>query len=69
MTGVGCELKSKKLTHCFIGSYQITQRVGFVAYIVVLPPSLLNLHDIFHVSKVMKYISDPSHLIQTDECK
>lgn len=64
MTGVGCALKSKKLTPCFIGSYQITQRVGVVAYRITLPPPLENFHDVFHVSQLWKYISDPSHVIQ-----
>ena len=32
MTGVGHALKSKKLTPKFIGPYQISERVGTVAY-------------------------------------
>jgi hypothetical protein len=44
VTGVGRALKSKKLTPCFIGPYQITKKVGEVAYQVALPPSLSNLH-------------------------
>lgn len=38
MTGVGRALKSKKLTPRFIGPYQITQKIGVVAYRVTLPP-------------------------------
>ncbi|XP_058757901.1 uncharacterized protein LOC131631139 [Vicia villosa] len=67
MTGVGRALKSKKLNPKFIGPYQILQRVGTVAYRVALPPKLSNLHDVFHVSQLRKYISDPSHVIQRDE--
>ena len=52
MTGVGRALKSKKLTSHFIGPYQITERVGNVAYRVDLLPNLLNLHDVFHVSQL-----------------
>jgi len=52
MTGVGRALKSKKLTPCFIGPYQITKSVGEVAYQVALPPSLSNLHSLFHVSQL-----------------
>lgn len=63
MNGVIRALKSKKLTPCFVGLYQITQRVGYVSYIVALPPSLSNLHDIFHVSQRRKYIPDPFHII------
>lgn len=64
--GVGRALKSKKLTHRFIGSYQITQRVGVVAY-PVLSLSLSNFHDFFHVSQLQKYIHDLSHVIQMDD--
>ncbi|XP_050901824.1 uncharacterized protein LOC127108405 [Lathyrus oleraceus] len=66
-TGVGRALKAKKLTPRFIGPYQITSKVGKVAYRVALPPNLSNLHDVFHVSQLRKYIPDPSHVIQMDD--
>jgi len=50
VTSVGRALKSKKLTPRFIGSYQISERIGMVVYRVGLPPHLSNLHDMFHVS-------------------
>ena len=65
-TGVGRALKSKKLTPRFIGPYQITSKVGKVAYRVALPPNLSNLHDVFHVSQLRKYVPDPSHVIEMD---
>ena len=49
-TGVGRALKSRKLTPRFIGPFDILQRVSPVAYQVALPPSLSNLHSVFHVS-------------------
>ncbi|XP_050876147.1 uncharacterized protein LOC127079822 [Lathyrus oleraceus] len=67
MTGVGCALKSKKLTLHFNGPYQITQQIGVVAYRVVLPPYFSNLHDVFHISQLRNYIPDPSHIIQMDD--
>jgi len=67
MAGVGRALKSKKLTPMFIGPYQISERVGTVAYRVGLPPHLLNLHDVFHVTQLRKYVPDPSHVIQRDD--
>jgi hypothetical protein len=67
VTGIGRALKSKKLTPRFIGPYQITKKVGEVAYRVALPPSLSNLHEVFHVSQLRKYVHDPSHIIQMDE--
>jgi len=38
-----------------------------VAYQVGLPPHLSNLHDVFHVSQLRKYVSDPSHVIPKDD--
>jgi len=67
MTGVGRALKSKKLTPKFIGPYQISERIGTVAYRVGLPPHLSNLHDVFHVSQLRKYVADPSHVIPRDD--
>ncbi|MCI56124.1 hypothetical protein A2U01_0077375, partial [Trifolium medium] len=50
-----------------IGPYQILKRIGNVAYRIALPPSLSNLHDVFHVSQLRKYVSDPSHVIDSDD--
>jgi len=67
ITGVGRALKSRKLTPRFIGPYQISERVGEVAYRIALPPSLSNLHDVFHVSQLRRYIADPSHVVPLDD--
>ncbi|XP_050909097.1 uncharacterized protein LOC127122863 [Lathyrus oleraceus] len=67
MTSVGRALKSKKLTPRFIGPYQISGRVGPVSYRVALPPNLSNLHDVFHVSQLQKYVPYPLHVILMDD--
>ena len=67
VTGVGRALKSKKLTPHFIGPCQISNTVGNVAYRVDLPPFFSNLYDVFHVSRLRKYISNPSHVIHMDD--
>ncbi|KAM1037553.1 hypothetical protein ACFX2C_032357 [Malus domestica] len=41
----------------------ITERVGEVAYRLELPPELSKVHDVFHVSMLRHYVSDPSHVI------
>ncbi|XP_058784203.1 uncharacterized protein LOC131658973 [Vicia villosa] len=46
---------------------QISNRIGKVAYRVALPPNIANLHDVFHMSQLRKYVSDPSHVIQVDD--
>ncbi|MCI38348.1 putative retrotransposon gag protein, partial [Trifolium medium] len=35
-------------------------------YRIALPPSLANLHDVFHVSQLRKYVRDSSHVIEED---
>lgn len=47
--------------------YQIYGRVGLIAYRVVFPPNLSNLHDVLHVSQLQKYVPDPSHVIPMDD--
>ena len=47
--------------------HQISERIRAVAYRVGLPPHLSNLHDVFHVSQLRKYVSDPSHVIPRDD--
>jgi hypothetical protein len=38
-----------------------------VAYKIALPPSLPNLHDVFHMSQLSRYILDLSHVIGSDD--
>ena len=65
--GVGRALKSKKLTPHFDGPYEIIERIGAVAYRIALPSSLSNLHSVFHVSQLRKYVYNLSHVIQVDD--
>lgn len=34
-----------------------------MAYRLALPPSLARMHEVFHISVLRHYISDPSHVI------
>ena len=65
-TGVRRALKSRKLSPKFIGPFEVLERVGSVAYQIALPPKFSNLHPVFHVSQLRKYIHDPSHVIHLD---
>jgi len=65
--GIGRALKSRKLTPRFIGPYQIMRRIGPAAYEMALPPHLGNLHNVFHVSQLRKYIADPTHILEDDD--
>ncbi|XP_062075557.1 uncharacterized protein LOC133779635 [Humulus lupulus] len=57
--------KKGKLSPRYVGPFEILilDRVDNVAYRVVLPPSLSGVHNVFHVSQLRKYVSDPSHVL------
>ncbi|XP_042038312.1 uncharacterized protein LOC121784215 [Salvia splendens] len=56
-----------KLKPRFIGPYEILDEVDPVAYRLALPPSLENIHNVFHVSQLRKYVYDPKHIIHYEE--
>ena len=64
---MGRAIKSRKLTPRFVGPYQILRRIGAVAYEIALPPHLANLHNVFHVSQLRKYIVNPSHILESND--
>ncbi|XP_027368266.1 uncharacterized protein LOC113874232 [Abrus precatorius] len=65
VTGVGA-LKSRKLSTKFIGSFDVLSRISAATYQIALPPNLLNVHPVFHVLQLRKYLLDHSHVIDLD---
>ena len=59
--------KKGKLSPRFIGSYQVLERIGPVAYRLVLPPELAKLHNVLHVSMLRRYLSDESHILSVQD--
>ena len=55
--------KRRKLSPRFIGSFEILERVGTVAYRLSLLPSMSGVHEVFHVSMLRKYTPDPAHVV------
>ncbi|CAN6688431.1 unnamed protein product [Malus baccata var. baccata] len=55
--------KRGKLSPRYIGPYEITEKIGEVAYRLELHPELSKVHNVFHVSMLRHYISDPLHVI------
>ena len=53
-----------KLSPRYIGPYEIVDKVGEVAYRLRLPSELANIHDVFHISMLRKYIAGPSHILK-----
>ena len=35
-----------------------------MAYKVVLPPNLMKVHNVFHISTLRKYVFDPFHVME-----
>ena len=54
-----------KLGPRFIGPYVMIEKVGPVAYKLALPPELEKIHNVFHVSMLTRYRSDPSHVVSS----
>ena len=59
--------KQGKLSPRFIGPFEILERVGTVAYRLVLPPSMSGVHEVFHVSMLRRYTPDPAHVMDWEE--
>ncbi|XP_048326775.2 uncharacterized protein LOC112493327 [Ziziphus jujuba] len=59
--------KRRKLSPRYIGPYEMVKRIGPVAYRMDLSEELSRVHDVFHISMLRKYISDPSHVMETPE--
>ena len=55
--------KRGKLSPRFIEPFEILERVGTIAYRLVLPPNMIGVHEVFHVSMLRKYTPDPTHVV------
>ncbi|KAK6160712.1 hypothetical protein DH2020_004093 [Rehmannia glutinosa] len=64
MKGVMRFGRKGKLSPRYIGPFHITKRIGHVAYRIDLPASMSQIHDVFHVSMLRKYVSNPSHILK-----
>ncbi len=56
--------KKGKLAPHYIRPFEITDRVGAIAYQLELPPNLSHVHPVFHISILRKYVPDHSHVLQ-----
>ncbi|XP_050222497.1 uncharacterized protein LOC126672585 [Mercurialis annua] len=59
--------KKGKLAPRYAGPYEVTERIGTVAYKLALPFEMSQVHPVFHVSMLRKYIPDPHRIIQPQE--
>nr|GEX68779.1 hypothetical protein [Tanacetum cinerariifolium] len=59
--------KKGKLAPRFVRPFEITKRIGPVAYRLRLPEELNGVHDTFYVSNLKKCLADPTLHIPLDE--
>jgi hypothetical protein len=67
MRGVMWFRKKGKLSPRFVGPFEITQRMGRLAYRIALPPNLVGTHDVFHMSMLRKYITNPDVNVEYEQ--
>jgi hypothetical protein len=67
MRGLRCFKVRGKLTPRFIGPFKILEKRGEVAYQLELLPQLSNVHDIFHVSQLKKFLRVPKEQIPMED--
>ena len=61
-----CESSGDKVIDHLSNFYvtRIVERIGPVAYRLDFPEELSRVHNVFHISMLRKYISDPSHVLE-----
>ena len=67
MEGGGTLWEARKLNPCYIGPFEIVERIGPVTYRLDLPEEFSRVHNVFHISMLRKYIPDPSHALEALE--
>lgn len=50
--------KFSKLSLRYVGLFEILRRVGVVAYLLEMPPTLKSIHVVFHISMLKRCIHD-----------
>jgi hypothetical protein len=51
-----------KMATRFCGPFEILDRIGSIEYMIAFTVSM-NVHNVFHVSLLKKYVHDPNHVI------
>ena len=59
--------KRGKLSPRFIGPFEILERVGTLAYQLVLPHNMPSDHEVFLISMLRRYTPDPTHAVDWGE--
>jgi len=63
MKGVRRTGNKNKLAPRYVEPFEILDRIGPVACRLALSPVLERMHNVFHISHLRKYVSNPDHII------
>ena len=55
--------KKDKLAPRYIRPFEILDRVREVSHRLALPPHMSQVHPVFHVCMLQKYVSNPTHIL------
>jgi hypothetical protein len=55
-----------KFAPCYIGPFSILDKLGAMAYKLELPPSLVGVHDVIHISQLKKCLKAPTDVVVND---
>ena len=55
--------KKEKFNPRFIRPFEIFERIEMIAYKLALSLDLASVNNVFHVSMLKKFVSDPSHVL------
>ncbi|PKU59773.1 hypothetical protein MA16_Dca029120 [Dendrobium catenatum] len=63
MKGVSRFGQGSKLSPRYIGPFEIIERIGSVAYKLALPIDMSDVHNVFHISMLRKWVTDESQRV------
>ena len=67
MKGVSRFGRAGKLSPRFVGPFEVVGRVGTSAYRLALPSYMSDVHDVFHVSVLRRFVSDADRRVSEEE--
>ncbi|XP_062075141.1 uncharacterized protein LOC133779165 [Humulus lupulus] len=67
MKGIKRFRKKGKFSPWLVVPFKILERIGQVAYRLAMPPTLLGVHNAFHVTMLCKYVLDRSHILSYEK--
>ncbi|PKU66510.1 hypothetical protein MA16_Dca006838 [Dendrobium catenatum] len=67
MKGVSRFGRVSKLSPRYVGPFEIIERIGNSNYRLLLPNQMSDIHNVFHVSSLRKWISDVQENLQYKE--